>query len=253
MIDDIHDWQRPHFRAGGGDAFLFYVMFGPIPSDFTISRGDYHFDGIPDGVQLTGYNPNTHPEVLDNLREGFLWEQLQNDDPALATVIGEQTEGLKLIGPVQDPVDLNYFRNVVGLIQWLFDQGGVGLYDPFRFFWWTPDQWRRDAFESESGSPRQHVVTLVSEDDDGEWIHTRGLRKFGRPDLSVHKVPREHRDAIFDMLNRFIEFQALGGVIDEGQEIRMDTLPGGMTCHHGGDVDDPDFNNVHVEITWADN
>jgi hypothetical protein len=22
-----------------------------------------------------------------------------------------------------------------------------------------------------------------------------------------------------------------------------------MTCHHAGDEDDPDFNNVHVEIT----
>ncbi len=37
--------------------------------------------------------------------------------------------------------------------------------------------------------PRQHVVILTSEECSGDgrpltWFHTRGMRKFGRPDLS---------------------------------------------------------------------
>jgi hypothetical protein len=32
----------------------------------------------------------------------------------------------------------------------------------------------------------------------------------------------------------------------------MDSLPAGLMCHHGGSVEDPDFNNVHVEIRWPD-
>jgi hypothetical protein len=75
------------------------------------------------------------------------------------------------------------------------------------------------------------------------------MRKFGRPDLSSHNVPTRYREAVIDLIERFIEFQALGGVIAEGQEISMKRLPSGMTCRHGGDLDDPDFNNVHVEIT----
>jgi hypothetical protein len=81
------------------------------------------------------------------------------------------------------------------------------------------------------------------------WFHTRGLRKFGRPDLSVHRVPPQYREAVIDLLERSIEFQAFGGVNAGGQEVRMKTLPRGMTCHQAGDPDDPDFNNVHVEIT----
>jgi hypothetical protein len=50
------------------------------------------------------------------------------------------------------------------------------------------------------------------------------------------------------MFNRFIGLQTEGGHIPEGQEIRMASLPPGLTCHHGGSLDDPDFNNVHVEI-----
>jgi hypothetical protein len=54
---------------------------------------------------------------------------------------------------------------------------------------------------------------------------------------------------VIDLCERFIELQAFGARIAEGQEVRMKTLPWGMTCHHAGDLDDPDFNNVHVEIT----
>jgi hypothetical protein len=30
----------------------------------------------------------------------------------------------------------------------------------------------------------------------------------------------------------------------------MKRLPKAMICHHQGDLNDPDFNNVHVEIVW---
>jgi len=30
----------------------------------------------------------------------------------------------------------------------------------------------------------------------------------------------------------------------------MQALPPGMKCFNRGDKDDPDFNNVHVEIDW---
>jgi hypothetical protein len=48
-----------------------------------------------------------------------------------------------------------------------------------------------------------------------------------------------------------MEFQALGGVIEKGKELKMRSLPEGMICHYGGGLDDPDLNNVHVEITWV--
>ena len=37
---------------------------------------------------------------------------------------------------------------------------------------------------------------------------------------------------------------------DEGRVIRLKNLPPGMICRPRGDVDDPDFNNMHVEIVW---
>lgn len=76
------------------------------------------------------------------------------------------------------------------------------------------------------------------------------MRKFGRPDLGIHRVPSQYHEAVTDLLNRFIEFQAFGGMIREGQEIRIASLPAGMYCTHRGTQEDPDFNNFHVEIKW---
>ncbi len=61
-------------------------------------------------------------------------------------------------------------------------------------------------------------------------------------------VAPEYQDACVEMCNRFIEMQAFGEMVPEGQPIRMRGLPTGIVCHHQGDYDDPDFNNVHIEI-----
>jgi hypothetical protein len=76
------------------------------------------------------------------------------------------------------------------------------------------------------------------------------MRKFGRPDISVHGVVHKHADGVTLLIERFVEFQAFGGVIPEGETIRMQSLPPGGKCRHRGDLEDPDFNNVHVEIEW---
>lgn len=76
------------------------------------------------------------------------------------------------------------------------------------------------------------------------------MRKFGRPDLGIHNVSSSYEDAIEDLFNRFIEFEAFGRIIKDGQKINMATLPEGMWCENKGDFEDPDFNNKHIEIYW---
>ena len=39
-------------------------------------------------------------------------------------------------------------------------------------------------------------------------------------------------------------------MLAEGQLIEAEGPPAGLTCHHGGHPDDPEFNNVHVEVRW---
>src|SRR5262249_35154118 len=135
----------------------------------------------------------------------------------------------------------------------LLDNGACAVFDPQMFHWWSPEEWREQVFEPAAPVPRHHVVILLSEEHGSDslfWVHTRGMRKFGRPDLSIRRVAAGYREPGVDLCQRFIEYQAFGAVIPEGQPIRMATLPAGGVAHHAGGLDDPDFNNRHVELVW---
>ncbi len=229
---------------------MFFVVFGPVDWAAPLSRSVYRTEKIPETLEIMKYGPDCHAEVLDSFRSGYLWDEVQRKDPELAERIAAQEVCTVIKGSFEDPDSLDYLRDTIGLITYLLDRGGVAVYDPQMFAWWSPAEWKERIFHPAAPVPRHHTVILVSEDEEAtEWLHTRGLRKFGRPDISVRKVPSTHRDAVIDLINRFIELEAFGGIVPEGHEIKMATLPPGMRCWHRGSLDDPDFNNVHLEIT----
>jgi len=250
----LADWDRPYFLEPGGEPLLFYAVYGTFGSLPPLPTSEFRSAGTPPECELSHYDSQKHRDVLAQFKEGYLWDQLLVENSALAAAIDDSEECLILRMERDDSETLNYLRDCVGLITFLLDHGGITVYDPLMFKWWSPQEWRTCIFEPGSPVPRHHVVILTSEEPEPNltWFHTRGMRKFGRPDLSIHNVSAELNDAAIDLCNRFIEFQGFGGVIPEGQAIRMKSLPAGMTCHHGGSVDDPDFNNFHVEICWPE-
>ena len=70
---------------------------------------------------------------------------------------------------------------------------------------------------------------LVSEEGEpsSKWFHARGMRKFGRPDISVHGVIKNLEDGVIDLCNRLIEYQAAGYTNADRQPVRMASLPEG--------------------------
>jgi hypothetical protein len=252
MSNSLTDWPRQFYQGPGGQPFLFYVVFGAFSQMPALSRQEYQSNGVYPGLQLSHYDRGKHADVLDGFCQGYVWDELKRHKPGLAKAVRAASECLALRGELEDQGDLNYLRDSVGLITFLLDQGVV-VYDPQMFHWWEREEWKDRLFRPGGAVPRHHVVILTSEEPEDAsltWFHTRGMRKFGRPDLSVHRVPPKYGDVVIDLCNRFIEFQAFGGNIEEGQEIRMKTLPKGMICRHAGDLDDRDFNNIHVEIAF---
>lgn len=251
MGSPLVEWPRRHYVPGGKHPFLFYVVYGRVDTTTTLFRTRYRSNGIPDGIDVIVYGPTDHADQVAAFRDGYLWNQLSAQKPNLAAKVAAQDCCLVLTGEIIDPPTLNYFRDVIGYLTFCLDAGGVAIYDPLMFKWWEPSEWRSHIFDISSSAPRHHVVILVSEDSEGtEWIHTRGMRKFGRPDISVHKVRPQHKDAVIDLCNRFIELLAFGGIVQHDQEVRLNSLPSGMKCFRKGDDEDPDFNNEHIEIVW---
>jgi hypothetical protein len=247
----LPDWPRPRWTPGGKDPFLFYVVYGAVDTARAFSPDLQRSAGIPPGLDAMAYGPTAHPDVVASFREGYAWDQLRADSPSLAAGVAAEDRCVILKGEIADPPTLNYLRDAIGFLDYCLDGGGIAIYDPQMLKWWEPSAWRSEIWEPGETALHAHVVILASEDASGtEWIHTRGLRKFGRPDLSIHQVTPAHRGAIIDLCNRFIALQVAGEIVNDGQEVRLHSLPAPMRCLRRGNADDPDFNNEHIEIVW---
>jgi hypothetical protein len=81
------------------------------------------------------------------------------------------------------------------------------------------------------------------------WLHSRGLRKFGRPDLSARELSRDDLETFAGLFESLIVTLAAGAIIPEGQRIRIAGTKVERTVHLKGDLDDVEFNNVRYELT----
>jgi hypothetical protein len=252
MPGKLSSWPRPLFKPGGGNALLFYVVFGDFDLTKPLSTSKYRSNGPGNDVQVVQFDRATKPEEFKGYQSGPIWEAMMRDAPVTAAESQKAPQGVAVRAEVADPPTLDYFRDTIGIVTWLLDHGGVSVYDPQRLWLWSAEEWKSEIFKADEAQPQEHTVILVSEESEGtSWLHTRGMRQYGRPDLSVRGVGMKHMDEVTQMIERFINLQAEGGVIPEGQEIKMRGLPPGGLCHHRGSLDDPDFNNVHIAIEWA--
>jgi len=245
------EWERSLWQPGGGDAFLFYAVFGTMPSAFEIDARRYRTSGLPEGVEVRHFSRQQKPAYVSHFTEGEAWDQVVTEQPALAQQILASPDLIVVAGAVKDPDSLSYLRNTIGVVTYILDHQGVAALDLQTMSWYSRDRWREWIFDSSTFVPYRHAVILVSQEDHDPalaWFHTRGMRKFGRPDISVHDVPSAENDVVAELCNRFSALQALGELVPEGQAVYMDELPWSGTIRHGGDMDDIDFNNVHIEV-----
>jgi hypothetical protein len=240
-------WPRPRFQPGGGNAMVFYALYGRFPAAIQVSGEKYRTAGVPQGVRIKKVTRQEMPEFP--FTGSGISRLLQPQLPDIFAAIQEAPECLIITGEVEDPSDLNYLRDVIGLTTYFLDEGGEAVIDPQKLGLYSLQSWHQEIFDVQPPKLLNQVVILVTPEPGGtKWIHTRGLRKFGRPDLSIRSLPADYEQGAIELCNRLIILQAEGTRIPEGEEIEFETLPYRLTCHHAGDLDDPDYNNVHVEI-----
>jgi hypothetical protein len=251
---ELTTWERKHYVTGGGEPFLFYVVYGDIDWSTSLGRYTYRSDGVPDGLDVLSYGPDVYPEVPASFREDYPWDEFAALDPDSAAQVASCQHCVVIRGTPSDATTLNYLRDTIGLITFMLDHGGCAVYDPLMLRWRTAAEWKREIFDPVAPEPRRHVVILFSPEENPAltWFHTRGLLKFGRPDISVHNVPKEYEAGVIDLCNRLIEHQAFGHIVPDDAPVNMSSLPPGGVIKHLGSLDDPDFNNFHLEVGWPE-
>ncbi len=251
MAGSLTSWPRPHYAPGGGNALLYYKVFGNFDLSHPLNLQQYHTAGQPSWLDVQQYHRSRTAEPFPNPPSDRIWEVLTRDSPLLAAQAEQAPQCVIVRGEVTDPPTLDYLRDTIGIVMWLLDSGGIAVSDPQMLWLWSPDEWREEVFESHQLHADRHTAIMVSPEPGGtSWYHTRGMRKFGRPDLSVRGVNQLYASAVLTLIERFIEFQALGAIIPEGEDVRVKALPPGGRAFHRGNLDDPEFNNTHVAIEW---
>ncbi len=248
-------WPRPQWQDSGDEAFLLWFVFGDFGDDFQVDAQRYRTRGMPEGVEVVRYVNRELAKWDGYPLGGTLGRLLWEEDAALFERAKAASQCVMLRGAIADPADLDGLRDLVGTITALADQGGIAVVDPQTLSMYEAGEWRRRYFEHDVFDVRDHVLILCSEDDENEGrlhVHTRGLRKFARPDISVRNVAPDAADIAGGLAERFAAFQSAGGLVEEGHEVQVSGAPQGLRVHHAGAEDDPEFNNRHLALRWPD-
>lgn len=240
-------WDRRAHAPGGGDALLHYVVPGARPEALKVSRSRHRVESVPEALHVAGGSAaEAGLEAL--LAEPAFAGALDEALGASAEAVRRAGGAVVAHGEFPDPPDLGYLRDTLGVVAALLDAGGLAVLDVPALRWWSPEAFRGEVHARDDVDAFQQVSLLATARPDGEWLHTRGLRKFGRRDLSVPGVAPAWRAGALEMIERLVWAQVRGHLVPDGQAISVGGVPEGLRCHHGGSLEDPEFNNLHVEI-----
>jgi hypothetical protein len=224
-------WPRGHYRGAGGRPRLWYKVHGTFDEVPAIA--------LPDGIELFRYDRDDAPAVLAFGTDGPLAGSL--GDSGMAAPVLAAPHAVVLRGELDDAPSLDYLRDVTLAIARLLDGGGVAVLDRVIERWWSPAAWRALA-TTDAPAPLAHTALVVVDDHDGRSFHTRGLEKFGRPDVVVRAVAPEHEAGAAAACARLAQLLADGATLARGKPVRLAGLPAGLRCF-------PDAE--HVELRRA--
>ena len=245
-------WQRPHWQASDEQILLQFYVFGKFDA-VRVPSQDYGSPGLPAGLSATNHR---HAELRSwdgYPLKGAMGRMYKADAPQAWQRAFDAPEVMVVRGTLADSPATGYLRDTLGVLAGMLDIGGVALLDPQILSLLDAEAWRRRYLIREGAPIRHHLLILCdAEATPGRsWIRTRGMRKFGRPDISIREVPDAAVDRAGALCEQLAELQALGAHFTDGQSLEGDGMPAGLVAKLGGGMDDLQFNNTRVEFRWA--
>ena len=247
------DWLRPHWTRDEAKAMLLYFVFGEFAAEPQLDLSAHGSQGLPPDVEMRRIPKAALAHWEGHPLRGALGEILREGNPAAFEAARKAPECLMLRGELADVDSLAYLADTLGVVAALLEAGGAAVVDPQILELFPPAVWRSPSAGAAAAAPRSHVAILCNDDAAGnveQWIHTRGMRKFARPDISIRRVPQTEVQRAGAVASQLVELGMRGMRFGEGSVVEVDGLPGGLKVTRGGSLDDPEFNNTHLELTW---
>jgi hypothetical protein len=247
----IPAWQRPHWQPSDEEILLQFYVFGKFDA-VRVPSADYGSAGLPPGMESTSHHHAALRSWEGYPLKGAMGRMYKDDAPEAYRLALDAPEIMVVRGTLKDSPATGYLRDTLGVLAGMLDIGGVAILDPQILGLMDADAWRRKYLVRDGAPIRNHLLILRDDEPmpDHSWIHTRGMRKFGRPDISIHQVPNHAIDRAGVLCERLTELQALGMHFADGQTVDVDGLPDGLVAELGGSMNDPQFSNTHVTLRW---
>lgn len=221
----VEPWQRPSFRPTGRDADFMLIAFadedvlgagpelrlgGRVPSNAPAAALDlrvHHYADVPDWVD------GWRADALRNLA-AMEFEDLSRLDAASCCY--------SITVSVPDPADLSHLQLGWAVAAEIAAAGAFAFLDVHPAGWQSGESVA--ALPPERPFVIQREVRLIAENEAtpgfGHPVHTRGMVKFGRPELVVG-VPAERIQETGQILNHLARMMAEGELITPGQKFRV--------------------------------
>lgn len=241
-------WPRPRYVPGGPARVAFVVL---LPDAVELAQKDHPlFRGFSIEARYRGDDPAWF-EGWINPRSSF--GALLMRTPDIDMVALSQCKAAMIVtGAFEEPSDLGYLQRAFLVMKLLAERAGaVAACDVQAMVWWPksqlealPEGWDFDV------SDHVRVVFEAQEREPGagHLCHTLGMAKFGRPDLAIGGLDREHADAVGDMLEMLATALAEGDVFESGQVIEVEGFPP-LVCQEAEDdsgSEDTTFGNRSI-------
>ena len=249
----IPAWQRPHWQPSDEEILLQFYVFGKFDA-VRVPSADYGSAGLPAGVEAVSHYHSALRQWDGYPLKGATGRMFKADAPQAYQSAFEAPEVMVVRGTLKDSPATGYLRDTLGVLAGMLDIGGSAILDPQTLSLLDADAWRRKYLVRDGAPIRNHLLILRDGESvpDRSWIHTRGMRKFGRPDISIRQVPDRAVDRAGLLCENLVELEALGAHFSDGQRLDIEGVPNGVVVHLGGGLDDVRFNNTYVEFDWPE-
>jgi hypothetical protein len=223
-------WLRPYHEPQGGVASVTLFVFAERPLDLRVpfSRSQH---GLPAEFDFDALDIRQHVRAdTPDWFDGFFRKEMRRiarDDLGDAAERLDELEAAYSIGvELEEPSELGYLQACWATATWLCDAGALFVHDPHAIKWHEARSVL--ALDPLREFDLEHEVTLVFETDGtpgfGNVTHTRGLAKFGRPDVLLFGAEPEDARATAGLLNALALRAALGAPLRANQIVRPANL-----------------------------
>jgi hypothetical protein len=219
-------WLRPKRVPTDLNADLMFFCFAD--HDLLAGMGKTPFE-LPEGYEThriaRSDDRQTFDELLGPGRQGRLTAELHLDRELASKTLGA-TWLYTVEGASPNPPDLEYLRAAVRAVQWYATHGAFAIYDYPRRAWMSAAQALALPLDGPF-EPADHFELIFETDPsrEGHLVFSRGMEKFGRPELIIADVQPSEKELAQLILGTMGKAAALGDLFRDGEQVQIPGAP----------------------------